>query len=87
MYKSELADRMGIKHTAMARYMRQVENQLPHYRRTQSLLTPAQVKSYASISASNCRNSQKNLHISKKMSTFAAELVSECQEALAAKIK
>ncbi|MCQ2347553.1 MAG: DUF4248 domain-containing protein, partial [Paludibacteraceae bacterium] len=44
MYKSELADRMGIKHTAMSRYMRQVENQLPHYRRTQSLLTPAQVK-------------------------------------------
>ena len=43
MYKSELARMMGVSHTTMAMYMRQVENQLPHYKRSQTLLTPDQV--------------------------------------------
>ena len=44
MLKCELAERMGIGRTTMAKYMRQIEDRLPHYKRRQVLLTPDQVK-------------------------------------------
>lgn len=44
MYKGELARIMGVSASTMKRYMLLIEDQLPHYRRTQSLLTPDQVK-------------------------------------------
>lgn len=44
MLKAELADKMGIGRTTMAKYMKRVESRLPHYNRRQSLLSPDQVK-------------------------------------------
>lgn len=44
MLKSELAEKMGVGRTTMAKYMRQIEDRLPHYRRRQSLLSPDQAK-------------------------------------------
>jgi len=44
MYKSELAREMGISASTMTTYMHQVEHLLPHYSRSQTLLTPDQVR-------------------------------------------
>jgi len=44
MYKSELAKQMGVGSTTMTAYMRSIEHLLPHYHRSQKLLTPDQVR-------------------------------------------
>ena len=44
MSKSELAFRMGVSRGTMRKYMRAIEDQLPHYHRRQMLLSPDQVK-------------------------------------------
>jgi len=44
MYKSELAAMMSVGHTTMTAYMRSIEHQLPHYKRSQKLLSPDQVQ-------------------------------------------
>lgn len=44
MYKSEIADKMGISRGTMRIYMKRIEHLLPHYHRRQMLLSPDQVK-------------------------------------------
>jgi len=44
MYKFELAQLMGVSSGTMTAYMHYIEHMLPHYHRTQKLLTPDQVK-------------------------------------------
>jgi len=44
MYKNELAQLMGVSSGTMSSYMRSIEHLLPHYSRSQKLLTPDQVQ-------------------------------------------
>ena len=43
VYKYELANLMKVSGSTIQRYIRVLEPRLPHYKRTQSLLTPDQV--------------------------------------------
>lgn len=45
--KTELATRMGVSISTLRRYLRAIENRLPHYDRAQKMLTPDQYQVFS----------------------------------------
>lgn len=44
MTKAQLAEMLNVSRATLTRYLKMIEDQIPHYRRSQRIFTPLQVE-------------------------------------------